>query len=114
MKFFELFDSNKRFYFLRSNSHSRETQNRVSQILHNDKIDFLFIDGDHSYNGVMQDFEMYKQFVGSSGIIAFHDIAYHPNYGVNMFWNEIKHNYISKEIIASKNQVGYGIGILYV
>lgn len=113
MKFFELFDSGKKFYFLRSNSHDKETHGKVSKILNNSKIDFLFIDGDHSYNGVMQDFEMYKKFVAGGGIIAFHDIAYHPNYGVNMFWNEIKHNYVSKEIIASKNQVGYGIGILY-
>jgi predicted O-methyltransferase YrrM len=114
MKFFELFDTNKKFYFLRSNSHNRETLARLSQLLKNDKIDFLFIDGDHSYNGVKQDFEMYKQFVASGGIIGFHDIVYHPDYGVNMFWNEIKHNYASKEIIASKKQVGYGIGILYV
>lgn len=114
IKFFELFDRNKRFHCLRSNSQNRETQDRLSQILNNDKIDFLFIDGDHSYNCVRQDFEMYKQFVVSGGVIAFHDIVYRPNYGVNMFWNEIKHNYASKEIIASKNQVGYGIGILYV
>jgi len=114
MKFFELFDTNKKFCFLRLNSHNKETRTRLSRLLKNDKIDFLFIDGDHSYNGVKQDFEMYKQFVASGGIIGFHDIVYHPDYGVSMFWNEIKHNYASKEIIASKKQVGYGIGILYV
>ena len=100
IKFFRLFGPDKELYFLRSNSHSIETVNRVSYILKSDKIDFLFIDGDHSYKGVKLDFEMYRKFVRKGGIIAFHDIA-HPKLGVIRFWNEIKYKYPSKEIIAS-------------
>ena len=37
------------------------------------KINFLFIDGDHSIKGCQQDFEMYAPKVAVGGYIAFHD-----------------------------------------
>lgn len=37
------------------------------------KIDFLFIDGDHSYEGVKKDFELYSTLVNDNGIIVIHD-----------------------------------------
>lgn len=37
------------------------------------KIDFLFIDGDHSYEGVKADFELYSKLLTDRGIIAIHD-----------------------------------------
>lgn len=37
------------------------------------KIDVLFIDGDHSYNGVKKDFELYSQLLTENGIIIIHD-----------------------------------------
>lgn len=57
-------------------------------------IDFLFIDGDHTYEGVKKDFEMYGQFVKKGGIIAFHDIKdtqKHRDRQVEVakLWNEI-------------------------
>lgn len=60
-------------------------------------IDFLFIDGDHTYEGVKQDFEMYGQFVKKGGVIAFHDIKDTPRHRerdvyVSKFWNEITEN----------------------
>lgn len=39
----------------------------------NSKIDFLFIDGDHSYEGVKKDFDLYLPLMNKGGIIAFHD-----------------------------------------
>ena len=38
-----------------------------------DGIGFLFIDGDHRYEGVKKDFELYSPKVKVDGIIAFHD-----------------------------------------
>lgn len=35
------------------------------------QIDYLFIDGDHSYKGVMDDFKNYFEFVNEGGIIVF-------------------------------------------
>jgi hypothetical protein len=37
------------------------------------KIDVLFIDGDHSYEGVKQDFELYSNILSNNGIIIIHD-----------------------------------------
>jgi len=37
------------------------------------KIDLLFIDGDHSYEGVKKDFELYSQLLTENGVIVLHD-----------------------------------------
>jgi hypothetical protein len=37
------------------------------------KIDVLFIDGDHSYEGVKSDFELYSTILSDKGIIMLHD-----------------------------------------
>jgi hypothetical protein len=42
----------------------------------------LFIDGDHTYEGVRRDFEMYSPLVRKGGIIAFHDIYPGPEESV--------------------------------
>lgn len=42
-------------------------------VLHDIKIDFLFIDGDHSYEGVKKDFELYSQIISENGVIVLHD-----------------------------------------
>ena len=34
-------------------------------------LDLLFIDGDHSYEGVRQDYKMYSKLVRDGGLIAF-------------------------------------------
>lgn len=37
------------------------------------KIDYLHIDGDHSYEGVKKDFELYSTIISENGIITIHD-----------------------------------------
>jgi len=37
------------------------------------KIDYLHIDGDHSYEGVKKDFELYSQIMSENAIITIHD-----------------------------------------
>jgi len=37
------------------------------------KIDYLHIDGDHSYEGVKRDFELYSTIMNPNGIISIHD-----------------------------------------
>lgn len=37
------------------------------------KIDFLFIDGDHSYEGVKLDFNLYSTILSDNGVIIIHD-----------------------------------------
>lgn len=42
-------------------------------VLQDIKIDLLFIDGNHSYEGVKQDFDLYSQILSENGIIIIHD-----------------------------------------
>ncbi len=108
--------NNQKMHLIRSDSHKSETLEKLKSILSDKKIDFLFIDGDHTYEGVKKDFEMYKALVQEGGIIAFHDIVYGPEKntgGVPIFWQEIKKDFSYEEIVNDWNQGGYGIGIIY-
>ena len=101
---------------IRADSHSEETLAKVQSRLKGCKVDFLFIDGDHTYQGVKQDFLMYSPLVRKGGIVAFHDIVTHdPTAGceVDRFWNEIKQRHRHVEIIEEQNQKWAGIGVLY-
>lgn len=60
---------------LTGDSHSYTMVSAVRHVLGGEKIDLLFIDGDHSLVGVTRDYELYYQFVRPGGVIAFHDIA---------------------------------------
>lgn len=87
---------------LRADSHAPETKQRVMDILEGERLDYLFVDADHTYSGVQQDFQMYSSLVRSGGIVAFHDIVtYNPNTQceVARFWNEIKNSYQHREFI---------------
>jgi predicted O-methyltransferase YrrM len=74
-------------------------------------LDFLFIDGNHMYEAIKNDYNMYSQLVRPGGIIAFHDIAVNEEGGGHRFWNEIKNNFKHKEILKSK-EGKMGIGVL--
>lgn len=125
-KFRERFNN---VHFIRGNSHIGSTRKKLIYRLHGTheqiksdlelgnakcKIDFLFIDGDHSYEGVKQDFEIYAPFVRPGGIIAFHDINdterhRERNVYVGKFWNEIKDKYEHYEFNANEDWAGIGV-----
>jgi predicted O-methyltransferase YrrM len=89
----------------------------VKKILEGRKLDFLFIDGDHTYEGVKGDFKMYFPLVRKDGIIAFHDIMPGPPENVGgapQFWHEICNKNKCLEIVRDWNQGGYRIGAIYV
>ena len=114
-RFFELAflekENKSRICFLREDSQSHECREKVRRILNGKQIDFLFIDADHSYEGVRRDFLFYSPFVRESGVIAFHDIL--DDCGVDRFWSEIKSDYVSREIVENYGQGFCGIGLLY-
>jgi predicted O-methyltransferase YrrM len=101
---------------VRADSHKEKTLGKIRVLLKDKEVDFLFIDGDHTYQGVKQDFQMYSPIVKKGGIVAIHDIVKHdPTSGceVNKFWNEIKPSFKHLEIIENQNQKWAGIGVLY-
>lgn len=65
----------------------------------NQPIDLLFIDGDHSYEGVRRDWEAFSKFLTEFGVTIFHDtlwdLAPHPEWsrsdmGVPRLVNELR------------------------
>lgn len=61
-------------------------------VLQDIKIDFLFIDGDHSYEGVKKDFDLYSTLLSDKGIIILHDTD--KNFEENLIITEdAKKNY---------------------
>ncbi|MBW2986398.1 class I SAM-dependent methyltransferase [Candidatus Woesearchaeota archaeon] len=102
-------------YFMREDSHKDSTKSGLIERLKDRKIDVLFIDGDHTYEGVKKDFELYAPLVAKGGVIIFHDICKHatvPDCQVDKFWNEIKDKYESKEFIDPNDTEWGGIGVV--
>jgi predicted O-methyltransferase YrrM len=108
----------QRLHLLRGDSHKPEMFARLKSILPGDgKVDFLFIDGDHTYEGVKQDFEMYSGLVRPGGLIVFHDICKHPDRvkcDVDRFWQEVKNERRAREFVHDINQGTCGIGVIEV
>jgi predicted O-methyltransferase YrrM len=80
-------------------------------------VDFLFIDGDHQYEGVRKDYNLYSRLVRPGGLIAFHDIVPGDEElvgGVPRFWEEMKQSHKTSELVESWNQRAYGIGVVRV
>lgn len=101
-------------------SHTEETQQEVKNTLEAEGyplVDILFIDGDHTYEGVKKDFKMYWELVRPGGLIIFHDICDHsltdPSCQVKKFWDEVKEHVFFKyyEIWTLPANWG-GIGII--
>jgi len=75
------------------------------------KYDYIHIDGDHSYNGVKKDFDLFWPKLNKSGFLAIHDIASQDKdgnvYGPRDFWKELKGN--KKNVFEFNQDPGLGI-----
>lgn len=102
---------------IRGDSHAADIRAEFEKILGGGQLDFLFIDGDHSYSGVKQDFEFYSRFVKRGGVIAFHDIHHRPEQPtleVHKYWRELKAGRRHEEFIeTSAERRKIGIGVIY-
>jgi len=112
-------------FYIEGFSSSEMVLKQVHKVLGGQDIDLLFIDGDHSYEGVKLDFEKFLPLVGENGIIAFHDICkdHYSRFGkrtsnftggVPEFWKEIQEQYPgSVEFVHDPKQDGFGIGLIH-
>lgn len=78
-------------------------------------IDLIFIDGDHSYKGVSEDYNIAMQLKPNH--IIFHDICNDECPDVIKFWNEIKEMYKYVEFLDQYESVNgnfLGIGVLEI
>jgi cephalosporin hydroxylase len=107
----------QRVELVQADSHDPKTGETIRRRLAGRPVDFLLIDGDHTYPGVKADFEMYSPLVRAGGVIAFHDIVPGPEArvgGVPRFWQEVKQNRTAREFVADWEQKAFGIGVITV
>lgn len=107
---------NQELLCIQGDSHSAATRTSFERALNGRSIDFLFIDGDHTYSGVKRDFEDYSPYVRQGGIVAFHDIVFNPanssDFEVWRFWQELKKSHPDAvEFIDPPNAQRRTIGI---
>ena len=88
-------------------SHEPYTLDRLKELLGGRPIDVLFIDGDHSCEGMLQDYKDYAPLVKDGGIIAVHDIYYLEE--VTAAWNAIEH---PRKEESPKIHSSIGIGVI--
>ena len=103
-----------RVRLIKGDSRAESTITQVERELGGRPVDLLFIDGDHTYETVKTEFEMYSPLVRSGGVIAFHDILI-PE--IARYWDEISHGDLrSDELVGtdmSKCGGLGGIGVLF-
>jgi predicted O-methyltransferase YrrM len=103
-------------HLIRADSHEPRTLRQLQAMIGLGRLDFLFIDGDHTYEGVRRDFELYGPLMSVGGWIGFHDIIPDPSDAMNevhRFWEEIKFCYPHREIVSDRNRK-YGIGLIRI
>jgi len=110
---------NLQLELLRVDSHLHASFEKVRGLLGGHQIDFLFIDGDHTFEGVRQDFAMYSPLLAPGGLIALHDInTKASDHHVRDFWQQLRANPARslryEEIVANPSRGEYGLGLIWV
>lgn len=95
-----------KFRMLERDSGDSQTAETVRHIL--GEIDFMFIDGDHTTEGLKRDIALYLPMLKAGGVAAFHDIEIES---VKNVWTALKIGNKTQEFIIRK--AGCGIGVLY-
>ncbi len=106
-------------FSIREDSQSQESLKKVIDLLNGRKIDLLYLDGDHSFEGISKDFHLYSRLVRKGGLIIFHDIREYiqkPSVGVRKKWLSIKTKYKSTYELFDDSPISEwgGIGVLVI
>lgn len=105
----------QRMHFLPKDSHKQSTKRELLKALGGRQVDLLFIDGDHTYEGVKADWEMYAPLVKDGGLVILHDICHHPTVPacqVEKLWKQLRGKYNVTELIDPNDVNWGGIGIV--
>lgn len=107
------FEATTNCQIIDADSHLPDTLADLKNRLNGRQIDFLFIDGDHIYDGVKQDFENYSALLRKGGIVALHDANLKDNEAVEVhkLWAELAE--VTKSVLIV-GELGTGTGILYL
>ena len=103
--------------YIIGNSQESETVEKVIECLEGQLVDLLLIDGDHTYEGVKADWEIYSPLVGIGGLVAFHDIldwappGRSDEIAVWRLWEELKTTYRTREFVGPGTA---GIGVIEI
>ncbi|MGB3192154.1 MAG: class I SAM-dependent methyltransferase, partial [Limnoraphis sp.] len=111
--FFEIWkknvkDNNLLDYVVPLQGYSHDILSRWNELVENQKIDFIFIDGSHQYLDVLKDFELSFPLIKEDGWIAFHDVI-QTWPGPERVWHNIaklyliNHEYSSTLACGQKN-----------
>ena len=99
-----------KFTGILGDSQRRNIVYSVSQL--KPEVDLVFLDADHSFEGVSKDYEAYSPRVKQGGWVALHDITpAKDGYGVPLFWQSLEG---SKTTIQHEDAEWGGIGIVQV
>lgn len=78
---------------VQGNSHDPNIVTEVESLTPEGGFDFIFIDGDHTYTGIHNDFWAYKRLCKPNGWIGFHDICEFTegsnDLKVHIFWQDV-------------------------
>lgn len=113
----------RNFNAIAGNSRDPEIRNQAVEAAGGfGSIDFVFVDGDHGFDAVMSDYELYSPAVRAGGIMAFHDIMrdpdnvpHHRGVDCRKAFDVIKKRHASIEIWnGTAGTDGPGIGVIFL
>lgn len=109
-------NSSKDVRYFQGDIVGKDTYEKVRGV--SQRIDFLYIDSNHYYEGFKQHFDLYAPLVREGGLVAFHDIRDNKGsgYGVGRYFNELKEHKNWMEILVPGEDRGPGadgIGVIF-
>lgn len=99
-------------YHIRGFSNDPDTIKGLETYLDGDRIDVLFIDGDHEYVSTRSDWDNYIRFMSSPSCVIFHDLVGGTQGPTQFFPELLARGYVGKSMCNNSDR--YGIGIVYI